>query len=473
MPQLLCKIEDKIAKPLNDLMVCNNSDFTIKFYFDEQWSSFRFKTARFIWGKGVYQDVVFEGDECKVPIVSDTRYMAVGVFAGEDIKTSTPAIFNCRRTILDGIGVPAAPSEDVYNQIIELLKQSGGLYELPTATATRLGGIKVGDGLVIEEDGTLSSISGSEHIVGRVDATEGSAYHGEIFNSYQDDPLYLTPNRATGQYSHAEGVGTAATEMASHAEGSSTEANGNFSHAEGYYTMAKGIASHAEGQGNRAMGTYSHVEGYQTTASGSASHAEGELTTADAPQSHAEGKGSSATGEASHAEGINTRAYGRASHAEGFHTQASSNSQHVQGKYNIADPSKVMIIGWGSDDQHRDNIFTVDTNGNIVCGKTNESGIFEYATINGMQIADIGQLRAKPSTILPSGFVALDQNMMTLTRAEYDAIRIKDPNTYYFVIDDEVYMAIINDNVIDLQSTWSSQKIKDYIDAQIAAALGK
>lgn len=64
---------------------------------------------------------------------------------------------------------------------------------------------------------------------------------------------------ATGQYSHAEGVGTAIG-YSSHVEGVST-ASGNYSHAEGDHTTARGINSHSEGGYTVANGFCAHVQG--------------------------------------------------------------------------------------------------------------------------------------------------------------------------------------------------------------------
>ena len=100
MPQLICKVQKKIAKPLNDLLICGNSDFTIKFLFDSEWDSELVKTARFIWN-GQYEDIVFTGNSCKVPLVSNTNNLAVGVYAG-DLRTTTPAMFACHKSILGG-----------------------------------------------------------------------------------------------------------------------------------------------------------------------------------------------------------------------------------------------------------------------------------------------------------------------------------------------------------------------------------
>ena len=196
--------------------------------------------------------------------------------------------------------------------------------------------------------------------VGRVDATEGASNHGEIFNLYDG----VFKNKATGQYSHAEGVKTTASGSYSHAEGGYTTASAQNTHAEGGNTTASAQCAHAEGSYTTASGSYSHAEGYQTTASEYYAHAEGAQTTASKECTHAEGEG----------------------------TKASSRCQHVQGKFNVEDAAGTyaMIIGNGTSDTARSNAFTVDWNGNIQCGKTDTDGNFTtYGTINGVDVTQI------------------------------------------------------------------------------------
>lgn len=84
---------------------------------------------------------------------------------------------------------------------------------------------------------------------------------------------------------------------------------------------------------------------------------------------HAEGYGTRATGYAgAHAEGYSTTSSGYSTHAEGYYTRAASEYQHVQGKYNAVDNNNIYadIIGGGSSDSDRKNIYTVDWNGNVV-----------------------------------------------------------------------------------------------------------
>lgn len=111
-------------------IVCGNTDYQIAFTFDSEWDAYTTKTARFIWN-GQYADVVFSGNVCDVPKITDTTLCMVGVFAG-DLHTTTPAYIKCDRSILCGDGSPAEPSEDVYAQIMEKLNGGGGGGGLPS-----------------------------------------------------------------------------------------------------------------------------------------------------------------------------------------------------------------------------------------------------------------------------------------------------------------------------------------------------
>ena len=177
-------------------------------------------------------------------------------------------------------------------------------------------------------------------------------YSGEMFNDYVN-------NKATGDYSHAEGYKTKVSGKYSHAEGSNTTASGGSSHSEGYMTTAEGSSSHAEGDRVIASGSVSHAEGYSTTASGQFSHAEGHSTTALGNYSHAEGKGTTAQ-ENAHAEGLNTNAgqYGHVegnetecgdtAHAEGYRTHATGIFSHAEGNDTWAKESSAHAEGYNN-----------------------------------------------------------------------------------------------------------------------------
>lgn len=114
-------IKDKIATVEGSpVIVCGNSDYMIRFAFDDEWADKTTKTARFVYlvlGQKQYQDVVFTGDTVSVPVLANTDEVAVGVFAGE-LSTTTPALIPCKRSIRCGTGAPVDPTPDQYDQIM-------------------------------------------------------------------------------------------------------------------------------------------------------------------------------------------------------------------------------------------------------------------------------------------------------------------------------------------------------------------
>lgn len=98
-------------------IVCGNSDYAVRFDFDEEWEAYDLKTTRFITEGGFFTDVQFTGSDCAVPVLTSTRTLLVGVFAG-DVRTTTPAYIPAIPCITDTGGIPAAPPPDVYAQLI-------------------------------------------------------------------------------------------------------------------------------------------------------------------------------------------------------------------------------------------------------------------------------------------------------------------------------------------------------------------
>lgn len=96
-------VQNKIPKLLNDcVIVCGNSDYEILFSFDSEWDKHTTKTARFSFLQGgtkTHIDVKFEGSACNVPILSNTKSVEVGVYAGA-LYTTTPCLIKCERSIL-------------------------------------------------------------------------------------------------------------------------------------------------------------------------------------------------------------------------------------------------------------------------------------------------------------------------------------------------------------------------------------
>lgn len=123
MPEMMnITVRNKIAtKTDNVAYVCGNSDYVINFDFDSEWDAYDTKTARFA-HDGQHTDVVFAGNQCNVPIITNTYAFHVGVFAG-DLHTTTAARVPCRKSILCGSGAPADPTPDVYDQLMERMAQ--------------------------------------------------------------------------------------------------------------------------------------------------------------------------------------------------------------------------------------------------------------------------------------------------------------------------------------------------------------
>lgn len=125
MPTINIKVKDKIAKQVgNERYICGNSDFTVEFEFDSEWDAYPTKTARFRYD-GVYQEKVFTGNSCPVPVIFNAGAIAIGVYAG-DLRTTTAAIVEARHSILDGDHVQYVPPdlyEELTGQLEELRKQ--------------------------------------------------------------------------------------------------------------------------------------------------------------------------------------------------------------------------------------------------------------------------------------------------------------------------------------------------------------
>lgn len=52
-------------------------------------------------------------------------------------------------------------------------------------------------------------------------------------------------------------------------------------------------------------------------------------------------------------------------HVEGYHNISNTDYQHVSGKFAKLDSNKIFIVGFGKDDDHRDNLFTISKMGDV------------------------------------------------------------------------------------------------------------
>lgn len=172
-------VSNKIARLKDKTIVgiCSNSDYVIHFNFDDEWSAYVTKTARFKWNDE-YTDVIFDGTECPMPIINNTFRVEIGVYAGE-LHTTTAAMLYMKKSILSGDGSPADPAPDVYAQIMDKLNALDGA---TPATAEKLGLIKVGENLKITQDGVLSVDTADAVEQDNTKPITSAAVHVEIGN---------------------------------------------------------------------------------------------------------------------------------------------------------------------------------------------------------------------------------------------------------------------------------------------------
>lgn len=124
MPTIDIIIRDKTASAVNPpCIVCGNSDYNVKFDFDDEWQAHNNKIGVFAYnrcGEWRSENVLFEGDTCPVPALHGVRSVWIGVTAG-DVRTSTPADVPCRMGATDFSDTDEPPSADVWGQILAKL----------------------------------------------------------------------------------------------------------------------------------------------------------------------------------------------------------------------------------------------------------------------------------------------------------------------------------------------------------------
>lgn len=121
MPEIEIKIRDKRAGGTGTV-ICGNSDYTVAWDLDEEWTPYDTKTMRVNLADGTYQDVVFTGNTAALPVLSTPGWASVGLYAG-DLHTSRAADLRVLSSVTTPGGAPADPAEDVYAQITEKLNQ--------------------------------------------------------------------------------------------------------------------------------------------------------------------------------------------------------------------------------------------------------------------------------------------------------------------------------------------------------------
>lgn len=121
MPEIKIKIRDKRAGGTGTV-ICGNSDYTVVWDLDDEWTPYGTRTMRVNLADGTYQDVVFTGNTAALPVLSTPGWASVGLYAG-DLHTSRAADLRVLPSVTTPGGAPADPAEDVYAQITEKLNQ--------------------------------------------------------------------------------------------------------------------------------------------------------------------------------------------------------------------------------------------------------------------------------------------------------------------------------------------------------------
>jgi hypothetical protein len=118
-------------------IVCGNSDYTLSFTFDDEWSNEQNKVARFSFSKNglkSFIDVPIHDGTCQVPVLVGIGLVRVGVYAG-NLRTTTGAKIKCQKSILcDDADEMVEPFENLYEEIINLIKQNEGITEITKDT---------------------------------------------------------------------------------------------------------------------------------------------------------------------------------------------------------------------------------------------------------------------------------------------------------------------------------------------------
>lgn len=122
MPDINITVAHKVAVSDTQSIVCDNSDYTVHWTLDEDWSAYDTKTMRTIYMDGTYTDTVFSGVVVALPVCTVPGVVQIGLFAG-DIRTSRVAILRALPSVRSGAGAPADPTPDVYDQLMECMAQ--------------------------------------------------------------------------------------------------------------------------------------------------------------------------------------------------------------------------------------------------------------------------------------------------------------------------------------------------------------
>ena len=121
MPEIVVTVKNKMAVGDGSVIVCNNSDYVVRFVLDSEWDALALRTMRIVYDSYTHTDIAFSGDTVALPTIIDRTSIGIGLYSG-DIHTSTCAMFDCERSVMGkNSHAVEPPSSDVYNEIVEMI----------------------------------------------------------------------------------------------------------------------------------------------------------------------------------------------------------------------------------------------------------------------------------------------------------------------------------------------------------------
>lgn len=148
MKEITVKISNKIALCQKRYLISSNSNYSVKFEFDDEWSSEPLKTARILFADKVYE-IPFAGNTVELPKIPFCSEISVGVYSANLASTfaSLGCIVSCADCDAENI---YEFTTDQYNAIVELINVEKRKVVLNSASFT--------DGVL-----TVGCSDGSEH----------------------------------------------------------------------------------------------------------------------------------------------------------------------------------------------------------------------------------------------------------------------------------------------------------------------
>lgn len=302
---------------------------------------------------------------------------------------------------------------------------SGGSYVLPAATETTLGGVKIGSGLAVDPDGTLMAATDNhegEGVSSTAVGNEAAAtqeYSTALGDQASADGISTTSvganARATGEASVAIGKGADAKTKGSTAVGFSAVTMDRYGTVLGYKAKSDGGQSVAIGSDSQAYSGFSVVIGDEAESQGEYGVALGQGASANAKSSVAIGAGSLADAE-------NTVSFGTGGNA-------SSGKPATRRLVNVTDPvngqdaaTKAYV------DSHAGSASTTTVSGTapVTVSGTPESGYtIGVATGNGITVSS-GKLVSTANSIgVADVRVNLGEKAFSLSAGESKTISLK------------------------------------------------